>query len=243
MDKFEKHIKTALEGRRIAPSAKAWEKIAEQLEPEEKKENKAWFLWSAAAAAVLVFMVSTLFFQKETVNVEPNQPVVVKGKPAAAPDVDKTKTPSGIPFERPPLDLVKSLEVITEQDFNEEVVAATDNLEEPSPNPETFDSTLAEEAVLTETVIQKKVNAIVKEVMDLEGKNIQVTDAEVESLLLKAQGELLMENVVKTDGRVDAMALLMEVEDELDRTVRGQLFEKLKESYFKVRLAMAERNK
>jgi ABC-type phosphate transport system auxiliary subunit len=94
-----------------------------------------------------------------------------------------------------------------------------------------------------QTLIDEKINTLVAQVMNLENQNVPVTDAEIDSLLLLAQKELLTDRLLKANDQVDAMALLSEVEDELDRTFRGQLFEKLKDGFFKVRTAVADRNK
>jgi len=69
-----------------------------------------------------------------------------------------------------------------------------------------------------------------------------VTDAEVDSLLLQAQQDILKENLFNTDNSVNAMALLTEVEDELDQSFRDQIFESLKTGFLKVRTAVADRN-
>ncbi|PHQ62576.1 MAG: hypothetical protein COC08_00130 [Maribacter sp.] len=69
-----------------------------------------------------------------------------------------------------------------------------------------------------------------------------MTDAEVDSLLRKAQEEILANKIFGEDYSVDAMALLNEVEDELDQSFRDQIFETLKIGFLKVRTAVANRN-
>ena len=69
-----------------------------------------------------------------------------------------------------------------------------------------------------------------------------VTDAEVDSLLKRAQDEILRDKLFNTDKSVDAMALLTEVEGELDQSFRDQIFNSLKASFIKVRTAVADRN-
>ncbi|MEO0336704.1 MAG: hypothetical protein AAF202_09925, partial [Pseudomonadota bacterium] len=93
-----------------------------------------------------------------------------------------------------------------------------------------------------EELIDKKLNEVLTEVALLEARNVEITDAEVDSLLYAAQRELLTNKIFQENESVDAAALLADVEDELDRTFRGHLFEKLKEGYFKVRTAVADRN-
>ena len=69
-----------------------------------------------------------------------------------------------------------------------------------------------------------------------------ITDAEVDSLLKRAQDEILRDKLFNTDKSVDALALLTEVEGELDQSFRDQIFNSLKASFIKVRTAVADRN-
>ncbi|CAN0604335.1 unnamed protein product, partial [Ectocarpus sp. 12 AP-2014] len=73
-------------------------------------------------------------------------------------------------------------------------------------------------------------------------QNSTVTDAEVDSLLTRAQDEILRDKIFNKDKSVDAMALLTEVEDELDKSFRDQIFDSLKAGFIKVRTAVADRN-
>jgi hypothetical protein len=70
----------------------------------------------------------------------------------------------------------------------------------------------------------------------------QVTDAELDSLLRNAQEAIVREQLFNTDKTVNAIALLTEVEDELDQSFRTQIFQSLKTGFLKVRTAVADRN-
>ncbi len=70
----------------------------------------------------------------------------------------------------------------------------------------------------------------------------QVSDAEVDSLLRNAQEAIFREQLFKQDQSVDAMALLSQVEEELDQSFRDQIFQSLKSGFLKVRTAVADRN-
>jgi UDP-N-acetylglucosamine pyrophosphorylase len=91
-------------------------------------------------------------------------------------------------------------------------------------------------------MINQKVNEVLATVINLESEAIQVSEAEVDSLLRAAQFDILKEKVFQDNGKVDAMALLSEVETELDQTFRDKIFTKLKEGLFKARTAVADRN-
>ena len=97
------------------------------------------------------------------------------------------------------------------------------------------------ELQLPEKIITDKVMEIVAQVDVLE-QHSKVTEAEVDSLLKRAQQEILQEKIFKTHTSVDALALLTAVEDELDQSFRDQIFNSLKAGFLKVRTAVADRN-
>ena len=128
-------------------------------------------------------------------------------------------------------------------------VASPDRAPRRAENPPaledfpTQDQVVLQEAVSKEdAIIAEKLDAVIAKVSSMEADNALVSDAEVDSLLRIAQQEILTDKIWQQDGKVDAMALLNEVEGELDKTFRDQLFEKLKDGFFKVRTAVADRN-
>ncbi len=100
---------------------------------------------------------------------------------------------------------------------------------------------MAEDFVALEKV-DTKIAEVMNRVTILEQTQGAVSDATVDSLLRTAQKELLEEQISGASQTVDALALLSDVEDELNRSLRDQLFEKLKDGYVKVRSAIAYRN-
>jgi len=94
----------------------------------------------------------------------------------------------------------------------------------------------------TEKLINAKIAEIVAQVDLIENGNLSISNAEVDSLLRKAQNELVTDKIFNREGQVDAMALLNEVEGELDKSFREQIFESLKTGFLKVRTAVADRN-
>ena len=73
--------------------------------------------------------------------------------------------------------------------------------------------------------------------------NFQVGDAEIESLLNSAQEDIANQNSFNQEtNTVDAMALLEDVEIDLERTFRDKVFESRKSSMQNVSTAIAQRN-
>ncbi|MGB7395749.1 MAG: hypothetical protein WA913_15285, partial [Pricia sp.] len=95
----------------------------------------------------------------------------------------------------------------------------------------------------SEELIHTKVAEIVARVEVLENNSDSVTDSEIDSLLRSAQREILADKIFRKDNSIDAVALLADVEDELDQSFRDQIFDALKDGFLKVRTAVADRNK
>lgn len=91
--------------------------------------------------------------------------------------------------------------------------------------------------------IDQKVKEVVASVQKIQGENQTVTLDEIDALLAKAQRDIATNRILNSNTqKIDAAALLMDVESELQRSFRDRVFEALGEGYLKVRTAMAERN-
>ncbi|MGB5500613.1 MAG: hypothetical protein WBM77_16900 [Maribacter sp.] len=242
-DKFEKHIKNQLDKRNIKPSDNAWEKISGQLQKTEPATSKRFFWYSVAAAFIGILIISSLYFNTSDESNEsgiqivetPNEPVfipkteaVVKKQNAVEEKIAISDKPSIIVSKKP------SVQVESDSDFNSQI-ASTDNFS---------DKIIKVDTVLNkaEHLINAKIAEIVAQVNSLENSNLPISSVEVDSLLRKAQQEVLTDKIFNQEGEVDAMALLNEVEGELDQSFREQIFESLKTGFLKVRTAVADRN-
>ncbi|WP_299895414.1 hypothetical protein [uncultured Aquimarina sp.] len=90
-------------------------------------------------------------------------------------------------------------------------------------------------------VIDNKVSGIVAQVEQLEQNNKVVTDEEIEALLLKAQHEITTQQILQSNT-VNASALLLDVESELDESFKDRVFEALKTGFEKLKTTVAERD-
>jgi len=83
----------------------------------------------------------------------------------------------------------------------------------------------------------------VAQINAINANGIKVTDAEIDSLLKKAQKEILSNRLYNGNTRtVDAKVLLQDVEDDLQQSFRTKVFEALQSGYESVRTAVAQRN-
>ncbi|KQC29850.1 hypothetical protein [Flagellimonas eckloniae] len=236
MEKLEKHIKERLEERKIIPSPKAWDKIASQVAVDEKPKQKGWYVYAIAASLIGILLFSAVFFMSE----QPKTSIqVVEEKKSKGMETQQkiddfnsqnvgqeklvsTKTDAKLSIEEKP-ETIKSDALPVQIEVVEETTKQSLQdgfLEEP------------------DNLIAQKVNEIVTQVELLEAQKSEVTDMEIDSLLRAAQRQILSEQLFAKEGPVDAMALLTEVEDELEGSFRDQIFDALKDGYF----AVANRN-
>lgn len=252
-DKFEKYIKEKLRQREIAPSDEAWNKIEGQL-PEAEEKRKRPFIWYAVAASFVGILIIGLYVTRspEPESDLPGQIVVTEeNTPDSKKDTELKEVQQGNQIPE-----TKQLEILAEspvQDKNNKVENDIPEAISPSPEQELAvaetpepieENTIApgEFQNREDLIIEAKITEVVAEVRLLEMDSEALTEAEVDSLLRRAQGEILKEKIFNSDRTVDAMALLNEVEDELDQSFRDQIFDKLKAGFNKVRTAVADRN-
>lgn len=240
MEKFEKHIKEKLEAREITPSSKAWEKISEELSGvQESKPKRKYGYMMAAAMVGLLIALGIFLFQNES---DENPLPLVETENPSKEILEKEDVPD---FKMEKTEVVKVAEQtstesqieIASQEPNQ-IGVETEELENINKLP-IQDSAI----VISEDIINKKANEVLKQVILIENSaNSAITDAEVDSLLRAAQRDIFTDKLINPEGKVDALALLTEVEDELDESFRDQIFEALKQGYLKVRTAVADRN-
>lgn len=240
--KFEKHIKKELEEREITPSVHAWERLSEKLEttaPQPKK--KGYFWYGIAASFIGILIVSIAYFNSE-INIE-------------VPDAKFTDTTEevievkSIPDSKIANEMKDAVveqtkkKKLTTTNLNENQAAVTRN--EMISLKEIQSVNEAQKSVnnFEEEIINTKILQIVATVDSIEQHSAALTNAEVDNLLRIAQEEILRDKLINQNGSVDAIALLTEAENELDKSFRDQVFDSLKSGFLKVRTAVADRNK
>ena len=244
-DKFEKHIKAKFQEREMPPSENAWAKIASELKDDDAKK-KPVYLWMGIAASIVVLLgVALFYFNGSAVSNELPTEIVDTEKENKLEDVTIKES---LPFksEEEVVEVSSESKTSVEKVKVEEPIVpriqeskVLDDKIEVAVNQVPTNETI--EILVPDEIIDSKVTAIMAQVNVLE-QNSTVTDAEVDSLLKRAQDEILREKIFNKNKSVDAMALLTEVEDELDQSFRDQIFDSLKAGFIKVRTAVADRN-
>ena len=247
-NKFEKHIKNQLEEREIRPSATAWESLSERLDAETPRAKKRdYFLYGIAASVIGLLIISILYFNtSDTVNATDVQIVdtneeAIENKISS--EIETRDVQEAVVQSQPSKE--QSSSAIKSR--NEHSISMVKNqvasVEKMDVRIESVLEKVATVEISKEEVIHTKILEIVAAVDSLEQNNGALTNVEVDNLLRNAQEEILRDKLFNENGSVDAMALLTEVEDELDQSFRDQIFESLKTGFLKVRTAVADRNK
>lgn len=240
MDKLEKHIKDKLEGRTISPSKDAWEKIASEVKVPSPRKRNSLFLYAIAASVVGIVLISVFFFTMDEPKVEQTQVVEAD---SIEPTGQQKETTVNEPTQ-------KEDSKLAETKIESQILEAKVDL---SPKQSNYNSAVVKNEtkepfqdkirINSDQLIAQKVEEVVAQVTLMESVKKDVSDAEVDSLLRAAQRQILADRIFLNGQSVDAGALLAEVEDELDESFRDQIFDALKSGYFKLRTAVADRNK
>ena len=251
--KFEDDIREKLQNREITPSAEAWAKLDRQLEPSRPRRGFRQYWWAVAAAIVLIAVSVPQFFRTEEATTEFAEEEVIQEQSSpikkaeellvnesqeespksieqiaeATPEVERTNTESD-PVERKTIK-ERTMPALASAVVKKDIPAVKSEPEEKMiQSPQSFEDA--------------KVDEVVAQVQQL-NQDGEVSAEEVEALLLKAQRDI--SNRKMLEGKVvevDARALLMDVETEIERTFRDRVFEALGEGFEKVRTAVVERN-
>ena len=252
--KLEDNIREKLESRELKPSAKAWEKLEAKLDAEQpKKKTVLWYYVAASFIGILilssVFFTNTIEIKDEIVtesidkkiiendlkiipnsedaqkivstenNLKVNQVQENKKKEKSQSNSNSIQTSPGLPMSTG----TKKSEIDKRIDKTK-VLANTEN-----------------EKSLEEVPINTKVEEFVASVKELQHNHNEVSITEVEDLLNKARREIQTQKILNAP-KVDATALLQDVEWELEKSFRDKVFDALGEGFIKIRTAVIERN-
>ena len=237
---IENSIKDKLEKRALTPSVDAWSKLSNKLDVQEKKQNNKAYWWLGIAASIIgvVFVVSQ-FLNDNTQEISipkiADSPEVIQDEKSNAivlenTDLNTVEDLSASPIEIHDLKKVQDIvTVVKKNELAEKEVAKTTSIVETPRKELSFE--------------EQKIQDVVAQVQIMKNENQEITDADIEQLLIEAQKEIKLNRLNnETLNVVDANALLQDVEQELDQSFRSKVFEALKSSFDSVKTAVAQRN-
>ena len=237
---IENSIKDKLEKRALTPSVDAWSKLSNKLDVQEKKQNNKAYWWLGIAASIIgvVFVVSQ-FLNDNTQEISipkiADSPEVIQDEKSNAIVLENTDLNTVEDLSASPIEIhdVKKVQdivtVVKKNELAEKEAAKTTSIVETPRKELSFE--------------EQKIQDVVAQVQIMKNENQEITDADIEQLLIEAQKEIKLNRLNnETLNMVDANALLQDVEQELDQSFRSKVFEALKSSFDSVKTAVAQRN-
>ncbi|MCM5661491.1 hypothetical protein [Galbibacter mesophilus] len=233
---LDEHIKKNLESREITPSENSWHSLKDKLEADEvsvQTSSFKKFYWVAAAIVIMLLAGGTYIFSEGFNKDEPQ--IVAK---EAKSESSKNQLEENA--------LQNEIEEPVVASESKPIKKTLESREEPKDTKEAIlmpeESLVVTEKKEEETDYEtEKINEVASKIVTLQESN-SVTDEEIEALLLEAQKSIYKERMaLQSPDSLSALALLEEVETELDQSFKEKVFEAIKESFVKVRTAVAER--
>jgi len=234
-DSVEKKIREVLRERTLAPGENSWNKIEDQLGSSRKTAKKGYWSYGIAAGFIGILFISIFYLYQPVTEVIPAQEVVNTSE-------NNSEVPNTFEIQNSLNEEFKNISDIVHKDPLQENIQLPKSVIPQSIEQKEFLEENVAEGIVSLEKVDTKIAEVITQVANLEQTQGTVGDATIDSLLRTAQKELLGERISGESQSVDAMALLSDVEDELNRSLRDQLFEKLKDGYVKVRSAIAYRN-
>lgn len=91
MNKFEIDIQEKLKNREIQPSLSAWERLSYQLDIQDAKKRKSWFLYVGYAASIVLIVSSFFFFNNSELEQNKILDTIIVNKDVTIPEIDRNQ--------------------------------------------------------------------------------------------------------------------------------------------------------
>lgn len=250
--KFEEDMQRKFEERTIQPSKNSWEKVEFLLEKSDRKKKPFSWMQIAVGFIIAISAVSIYYAIDNSATIDTT---IVEHNEYTLPEeykkrhIENNINQPGIVIKRSSdstIGLDTKTRVVTTRESTKprkiDTAQKSTTIKQQSTIEESITRNSTNKLVDTDSVeIQEKVRQIANYVASLEKNETALTDKEVEILLIEAQREIL-NSKIKSSKNVDALALLSDVESELDETFKEKVLEALKAGYKKVKTAVAQRN-
>ncbi len=253
--KLEDHIREQFEEREIAPSAAAWDKLEAKLDKEQGKKRPVIIWYAIAASIVGMLLVASQFFfnvdsqaDKQMVDIKVESPSI---EIPSTSEILKTETQLAetpkviVDKNKPVIVNKKNAPVIASETKvskkTKKIVPAVQNTSVAVNEKEKASNQNISEAINKEIIFSNKVDEVVAAVQNIQKENNTVSAAEIDALLLNAQRDLATERILN-ESKIDATALLNDVEFELEKSFRDKVFDALGDGFSKIRTAVVDRN-
>ncbi len=236
LSEFENITRETLHNRTIKPGDDVWDKLENSLSKQRRK-RKLNFIFGAVAASIAFLLLIGLFVQNKTV-LQPDIQTVETAKPVLVPGAEKESI-SNVPETKITVmsigNTIQEKPVVPNKMASPEAIAEADK-------PQNTDEGLHQKTAY-KNIIDQKVDEVVAQILDLKKNSGSPSDGEINALLADALKEIKSRELLnQASGKVDANALLADVEDEIDSSFKEKVLLALRESYQTVKTAVAQSN-
>lgn len=255
--KLEDNIREKLEARELKPSTDAWKKLESKLDAAQpKKKTLVWYYVAAGFVGFLI--IASVFFSKNdsetnnqivNENVELNDSEIIPNnsetETIASQENNAEKVETTAPKKETENPRSKSVQLKPLPQKKSAIDKKMEKMETiANVSKEDMERQVIKESLIIskeEKLINNKVDEVVASVKKLQENNTEISVTEVEKLLNNARRDIQTKRILNSP-KVDATALLNDVEWELDKSFRDKVFDALGEGFNKVRTAVTERN-
>lgn len=243
---LENKFKEKLEDRRIEPTASAWDRIEGKLEVAQGKKKSKAVLWMAIAASFVagVFLTAVLFNGGDS-----NATNVIVNTPNSQEAGEENRyVPVEPSLEVPEVQVVDIVE--SEGEGSTESTLSRKRIAKKTNNKQLVEKLVPHQITKPETVNSSRnvVHVEAKEpslpIENTISEKEAVASVEADKLLKDAQRDIVSEGLFnKNSNRVDANALLLDVEAEVDPdTFKDKVFQTLKKQFDRAVEAVANKD-
>lgn len=234
-NKFEQEIKNKLEGRKIKPSTKSWDRLDAMLSVEEKPKKKS-FVWFYVAASLFFIFGMTYWLTNQNSNEVIPQNTIVTTEGEDSLELQEEKIIENKVETNG--DLIEDIQgnknpVIVQNKVGKETKRQIENKQITPKN---------------EVVALNETNEIlIRENNKPQTANRKPTYVSAKKLLASVENNqenssITNSNKTKSTVKVDANSLLSSVESEITEEYRETTFDKLKRKFNQAKTAVANRN-
>lgn len=260
--RFEDQFREKLAKREITPSFDSWEKLSGQLNSAEKRKGfSLWWIGVAATLLGAILIAGLVYNNSQPVNAPVVETPVKQIEPPTKTEPLKSGLKEAIANENKSIEgnssegntnnatrlMPKRNTVLAEKSQSPTNSEEASNMQIASTvSPAINEEPGKEEANLAleeDPAIASEINNILTEIALLEKNNGKVEDAELNALLAKAATQISKDRQERyASEKIDAEALLWDVEMGMEESFREKIFEVMKEGFIKARTAVANRN-
>ena len=272
-DRLEHNVKSSLEKRTISPSKESWNKVSDRLDAYEKAKNKKYYWRYAIAASTIILLSLSLFFRGVNKKLDPdiladenNERIdIIKGQKELhiTPKVeiltntihDKKNNQGDTNYSEPktkqPVLISKALLKNENSIYQKEVLNSIGSQENQMPSDRysiieenTLKKPNHQNSIIPEVKKEIAIDIALQNASDNTDELTEVSDKEIDVLLKSAMQGIYNDKKTNISYiNVDARALLLEAELDIDYSIKDRIFKILEYSYKEVRTAVADRNK